>query len=213
MVLGGLWCPADQARDVAVAMREIKVRHGLSPQIEIKWGKVSPAKVGFYADVLGFFFDRPDLRYRCVVASKDGLRHELFKQDHDTWYYKMYYLLLRRLLLESENQYHVYLDIKDTNSAEKLRKLHEVLCNQMRDFDQRILQRMQAVHSREVEQIQLVDLISGAVSFAARNLNGTAKSQLVELLRKRTRHSLTDSTWYSERKFNIFRWNPQVEAQ
>ena len=55
------------------------------------------------------------------VASKEGLRHDDFDQSHDSWYYKMYYLLLRRLLAERENEYRVFLDIKDTNSAEKVR--------------------------------------------------------------------------------------------
>jgi Protein of unknown function (DUF3800) len=211
MVLGALWCPADRSRDVAVALREIKIRHGLPQDFEIKWGKVSPAKVVFYADVLTFFFDQDALRYRCIIALKRGLQHGAFEQDHDTWYFKMYYLLLRRLLLDRDNQYRVYLDVKDTRSAAKIKKLHDVLCNQMHDFDQQVLQRVQAVHSSEIEQIQLADLISGAISFAARNLaESGAKCQLVDLIKTRIHHSLSDSTWFSERKFNIFRWEPQV---
>ena len=211
MVLGAIWCPAEQARNIAVALREIKVRHGLAHNFEIKWGKVSPGKIDFYADILNFFFDESILRYRCVIAPKEGLRHGAFEQDHDTWYYKMYFLLLRRLLLERDNEYHVYLDIKDTKSAVKMRELHDMLCNQMHDFDQRILQRIQAVHSSEVQQIQLADLLTGLVSFAARNLGeSSAKRRLVEQAVARTGRPITDSTWYSERKFNIFRWKPQV---
>jgi hypothetical protein len=122
----------------------------------------------------------------------------------------MYYLLLRRLLTEKDNEYRVYLDIKDTNSASRVRTLHDVLCNAMRDFDHAVLKDVQALPSDEVQQIQLADLLSGAVAFAARNLEGSsAKKRLVELVRRRANHDLTTSTWYSEKKFNIFRWEPQ----
>lgn len=212
MVLGGLWCPTDRARDVAVTLREIKIRHGLSPDFEVKWVKVSPAKVNFYADVLNFFFDENCLRFRCVIADKTGLQHKKFGQNHDDWYFKMYYQLLRRLAVENQIHYRVYLDIKDTNSAEKTRTLHKALCNKMKDFNHEALQRVQALRSQEVQQIQLVDLLLGAVSYAARNRDQSiAKRQLVELIKKRTGRSITETTWYSERKFNIFRWTPQQE--
>jgi hypothetical protein len=210
MVLGAVWCPMEAARDISVALREIKVRHGLAPNFELKWGKVSPAKVDYYADVVNYFFDEPALRYRCLIAPKDGLRHVDFDQSHDSWYYKMYYLLLRRLLAERDNDYRIYIDVKDTNSASRVRTLHEVLCNSMRDFDHAVLKDVQALPSDEVQQIQLADLLSGAVAFAARNLDGSAaKKQLVALVQERARHELTTTTWYSEKKFNIFRWEPQ----
>lgn len=210
MVLGAVWCSTEVARDVSVAMREIKVRHGLAANFELKWGKVSPAKLDYYSDVINYFFDEPSLRYRCLIAPKESLRHTDFDQSHDSWYYKMYYLLLRRLLSERENDYRVYLDIKDTNSASRVRTLHDVLCNGMRDFNHEVLKDVQALPSDEVQQIQLADLLSGAVAFAARGLDGSeAKKTLVRLVSRRANHDLTTSTWYSERKFNIFRWEPQ----
>ena len=95
MVLGAVWCPQEKTREIAVRIRELKQRHGLSSTFEIKWAKVSPAKVAFYRDVLDYFFDDDDLHFRAlIVANKAKLRHEDFEQDHDTWYYKMYFDLL-----------------------------------------------------------------------------------------------------------------------
>jgi hypothetical protein len=54
MVLGAIWCPAEKTRETSVRLREIKQRHGLPPQFEIKWTKVSPAKEIFYQDVIIF---------------------------------------------------------------------------------------------------------------------------------------------------------------
>lgn len=210
MVLGAVWCSSESAPDISKALYEIKRRHGLSPKFELKWGKVSPSKLEYYLDVVSYFFDEPSLRFRCLIASKEGLRHGDFDQSHDSWYYKMYYFLLRRLLAERENEYRVFLDVKDTNSAAKVRLLHEILCNAMRDFDHQVLSDIQALPSHEVQQIQMADLLSGAVAYAARNIAGSvAKQSVVDLIRSRTGHDLLSSTWYSEKKFNVFRWEPQ----
>lgn len=209
MVLGAIWCPSVAVPDISKALREIKVRHGLSADFELKWGKISPAKISYYTDVANYFFDEPSLGFRCLIASKEGLRHSDFDQNHDSWYYKMYYLLLRRLLAERNNEYRVYLDIKDTNSAAKVALLHDVLCNSVKDFDHQVLQGIQALPSHEVQQIQLADFLSGAVSYASRNLKGSvAKQDIVGLIGNRAEHDLISSTWYSEKKFNIFKWNP-----
>lgn len=57
MVLGAVWCPLDKTREIAVRLREIKRKHGLSPWLEIKWTKVSSAKKEFYLDLVDYFFD------------------------------------------------------------------------------------------------------------------------------------------------------------
>jgi hypothetical protein len=43
-VLDAVWCPLDKTREIAVRLREIKQKHGLSARFKIKWTKVSPAK-------------------------------------------------------------------------------------------------------------------------------------------------------------------------
>jgi hypothetical protein len=207
MVLGVVWCPLDKTREIAIRLREIKKAHGLSETFEVKWTKVSPAKAGFYQDVLDYFFDDDDLRFRALVApDKTKLRHTAFGQDHDTWYYKMYFLLLE-VLFSPQDRYRIYIDRKDTCGAEKIRKLHEVLCNNLYDFDRRIIERVQVVGSDEIEQMQLCDLLTGAISHANRGLSGSAaKTALIERIRKRSNYSLTKTTLLRERKLNIFRW-------
>ncbi len=212
MVLGALWCPREMVREIAVRIREIKTRHKLATSFEVKWGKVSPARLDFYLDLLDYFFDCADLHFRALIAGKVGLRHEDFGQDHDTWYYKMYFYLLE-VLLNPHAEYRIYVDVKDTRSAVKLKKLHEVLCNNMYDFERQIIVDVQAVRSHEVEQIQLADLLIGAVSYANRGLQASpAKSALVERVKKRSRYSLTRTTLLREEKVNLFRWEPR-EAQ
>jgi Protein of unknown function (DUF3800) len=208
MVLGAVWCPLERTREIAERIREIKAAHGQSSDFEIKWSKVSPGGLPLYLALLDYFFDDDDLRFRAlIVPDKSKLRHDAFRQDHDTWYYKMYYDMLK-ILLARQHRYRIYLDIKDSRSARKVERLHEVLSNSRYDFDRRIVERMQHVHSHEVEQIQLADLLIGIVSYANRQLSGSsAKQALVARMRDRSGYQLTRSTLPREEKVNLFRWH------
>jgi hypothetical protein len=210
MVLGAVWCPLSRAAEISTRMGEIKVRHRLPKGLEIKWTKVSPAKQAFYMEVLDYFFDEVDLHFRAlIVGDKSKLRHAAFGQAHDTWYFKMQFTMLKTLF-DPDAEYRIYLDVKDTRSAEKLSKLHDVLCNDRYDFDKKIITMVQAVRSHEVEQIQLVDLLIGAVAYANRGLEtNTAKLALVKKMQVRSGYSLRRTTLFRENKVNIFRWEAQ----
>ncbi len=207
MVLGAIWCPLERVREMSDALRKRKKEHGLSPQMEVKWTKISPAKVDFYLALVDFFFDQADLRFRAlVVPDKSKLDHEAHQQDHDTWYYKMYFSMLK-VIITPDDRFRIYLDIKDTRSADKMRKLHEVLCNNIYDFDQNIIERVQTVRSHEVELLQLADLLIGAVQHAGRGqLKDSAKDKVARRVQQRSRYGLVRSTLLTEKKLNIFIW-------
>jgi hypothetical protein len=209
MILGAVWCPLAKTREIAIRLREIKQKHGVAPDFEVKWTKVSPGKVSLYLDLVDYFFDDDDLHFRAlVVPDKSELRHDAFPgQDHDTWYYKMYFDMLK-VIIRPDARYRVYLDIKDTRGAQKVAKLHEVLCNNMYDFSREVIERLQLVHSHEIEQLQLADLLIGAVGYINRGLQGNAgKTALVERMQRRSGYALTRTTLYREEKLNLFRWH------
>jgi hypothetical protein len=207
MVLGAIWCPLEKTREIAKDIRQIKIKHGLSVKFEIKWTKVSPAKKEFYLELMDYFFNNADLHFRAlIVEDKSKLNYELFKHDHDTWYYKMYFDMLK-VILDPRASYRIYLDIKDTRSAIKVAKLHDVLCNNMYDFERKILEWVQTVCSNEIEQLQLTDLLIGAVSYANRGLSSNAaKVALVERMREKSGYTLTKTNLYREDKVNLFVW-------
>src|SRR3989344_5621120 len=131
MLLGAVWCPSDLSRSIAKRIKAIKKKHDLSPTFEIKWTKVSPAK--------SYFFEESSLYFRAlIIPDKTKLRHDAFNHDHDTWYYKMYFEMLK-VLLNPHDRYHIYLDINDSKSGEKVIKLHDVLCNNAYDFQRQII--------------------------------------------------------------------------
>jgi len=207
MVLGATWCPASKRREIFERIREIKTQHNLSRDFEIKWNKVSQSKIAFYFDLINYFFDDDDIHFRAlVVPNKNDLDHERFNQDHDTFYYKMYFDLLK-VILNPEHAYNIYIDIKDTKSQEKVVNLQDILRDNHYDYKKKIVKKIQQVHSHEVELLQLTDILIGAISYLHRGLNTSeGKLALINRIRNRSGYSLIQSTLYKESKFNLFIW-------
>jgi len=207
MTMGALWCPESKSHDIFNDIRAIKQKYNLNKKFEIKWTKVSPAKLSFYLELLDYFFNNKNLHFRClVVPDKGRIDHKIFSQEHDSWYYKIYFDLLK-VIFNPDYQYNVYIDIKDTRGGEKKDKLHEILCNNIYDFNREIIKKLQIVKSDEVELIQLADLLIGALSYANRNLNTSeAKNNLIKKIKEKTSYTLSKSTLIQEDKFNILIW-------
>jgi hypothetical protein len=200
MVLGAVWCPLDKRQEISIRLREIKEKHGLSASFEVKWTKVSPAKKEFYIELIDYFFDDDDLYFRAlIVPDKTKLNHKAFPgQDHDVWYYKMYFDMLK-VIFDPQSRYRIYIDIKDTRGAEKITKLHDVLCNNMYDFSRRVIERLQLVQSHEIEQLQLADLLIGAIGYLNRVLqNNTGKLAIIQRMQQRSGYSLNTGDGYQQ---------------
>lgn len=212
MVLGAIWCPKENARTIFEEIREIKKKHGLSASFEIKWNKVSPAKGKFYSDLISYFFNNDDLHFRAlVVPDKNVLDHSAYEQSHDDFYYKMYFDLLK-IILDPESSYHIFLDIKDTQSQKKVDHLKVVLRNNHYDYHKEIIRKVQQVRSHEIELIQLTDLLIGAVSYLHRGFESSSvKKELIEEIRSLSGYSLLKSTLPKETKMNIFIWKSRKE--
>lgn len=208
MVLGGVWCPKSEKDAIFGRLRDIKIKHGLNPNCELKWNAVSPSKQEYYQDVVDYFFDNSNLHLRVlVVPDKTILRHKDFNQTHDSFYYNKMYFDLLKTILDPRCAYDIYVDIKDTQGQKKVDRLQEYLCNSAYDFDKNVVRRIQQVRSHEVELIQLADFLIGAVCYVHRNLQTSAtKLELIEQIRKRSGYSLLKTTLYKEDKMNIFVW-------
>ena len=210
MVMGGVYCDADQTRRISNAIRGIKDRHGIAPGFEIKWTKVSKGALPFYRELIAFFLNDTALHFRGVlVPDKAILDHKAHDQSHDDWYYKMYYLMLQ-YVFKPPHAYNVYLDIKDTRGSEKVDRLHDVLCNRIYDFDHQTIRRVQQIRSHESPVLQLADLLIGAVGYENRGLSGSsAKLRLIEDLKVRLGDQiLTRTSSFGAEKYNLLRWVP-----
>jgi hypothetical protein len=214
MVLGAMWCPLVSVPQLVAEVRAIKIQYGIPSSFEIKWTKISPAKVDFYLALVRYFFSQDDLHFRAlIVPDKSLLRHKENHQTHDEWYYKMYFDMLK-IILSPHDQYRIYLDIKDTRGGTKIKRLHEVLCNNMFDFSRSVVERIQLVRSHEVDILQLADLFIGAIAAANRDTTSSpAKQEIIDLMRSYSGYSLDRSTLYRENKINLFRWHARRIAE
>lgn len=215
MVLGAIWCEQTKVKEVAARLKEIRARHALSSDLEIKWTKVGDKKSQFYMDLIDYFFDNDHLHFRgLVIPDKSILDHAAHQQTHDDWYYKMYFDLIK-VIIDPEKTYRIYLDIKDTRSATKMSKLRDVLANAHYDFSREIIRDVISVRSEQVPLVQLADLLIGAVCYKnrletdrdnAKNLTNLGKRKLIERISLRSGYSLTKTTLYKEQKFNLLIW-------
>ena len=157
--------------------------------------------------MIELFFATEYLSFRgLVVPNKEVLRHDEFRQTHDKWYYKMYYLLLRPVP-KPPNQYQIFLDIKDTQGGRKVRELEEYLKNGARDFAGEVIAGIQQAHSRELAAMQLADLMIGGLSYLHRQLKSSpAKLALIERIKQRSGLTLKWSTAPGRSKFDLFVW-------
>jgi len=210
MLIGGVWCPKSEVRVVSKEIRELKEKY--NARGELKWAKVSQSKEDFYLELVEYFFAKMDLNFRCLVVSdKSKLNHNYFNQgSHDSFYYKMYFYMLRNIL-NPQCKYNIYLDIKDTRSAAKVRILKDVLCRNFQDFKGDTIPVIQHIRSKESELMQLADFLIGAVGYRNRRLlENKTKVRIVEKLEKLSGQSLTSTSPPWEEKFNIFVFEPRV---
>ena len=212
MVIGMVWCPQKKLKEINKRICQIKIRNNIPINRELKWTKLSPAKLELYKDLINYFFDAEDLHFRgLVIPDKNKLNHNKFNQTHDNWYYKMYFDMLR-VVLDPQHDYEIYIDIKDTHSSQKAKELKKVCCNSIYDFSERIIRRLQPIRSEEIQIMQLTDIIIGAIGYINRKFpNGfeksEAKKKIIDLIKSRSSYSLTKTTLLRENKFNLFIWN------
>lgn len=208
MVLGAIKCEKSYKKQAVNDIRNIKEKYNMNKFCEVKWTKVSPDKFDMYLELVNYFFSNPNLSFRAVVVDKTKLKHELFNQTHDNFYYKVYYQLLCRIIVPNNENY-IYLDIKDTKGARKVRKLGEVLANGLYDFNMECIKNVQNINSKESELLQLADILIGAISYLNRNENekenySQSKMNLIETIINSSGYNLRKSTFLSEEKFNLF---------
>ena len=201
MFIGGLWLPAEKRKIFKAELHSIREKHKVFS--EIKWNKISASKIGFYTDLINYFFDKnDDLRFRCVVVEKSKVNLVKYhNSDAELGFYKFYYQLLHHWILDF-NAYAIYLDIKTSRVKNRLKVLHQCLHNANLSSEIKILQ---ALPSHENIFIQMTDLLLGAVNAKFNEqVASNCKKKILECIENRLEHKIT-ATSKGYPKFNIFR--------
>lgn len=208
MVLGAVYCPENEVNNISKHIRKLKKQHGLKWSSEIKWTKISNSTINFYKDLIEYFFINPNLKFRAVICDKRKLDHEKFHQTHDEWYHKMYYEMVR-YLINSENSYEIYPDIKDTNSYHNFQDVANFLRIKLKDTNEKTIKKIQPIRSNESYVLQIADVLIGAMQYNKNGLKTSAsKLEIIKLINEYVVDGIEETTPYNKNKFNILVWEP-----
>ena len=202
VVLGGLWIEADSRKHLKETIADLRRKHNLLG--EFKWTRVSPSRKEFYTELVDLFFACDEARFRAVVLRADELDAVQFHGgDAELMFYKFYYLLLNQWILAA-NTYRIFLDTKTNRIRQRLPKLHDVLASANR-FS--VVEQVQALPSKEVDLLQLADVLIGAVSYRLHDRKASASKLCVaQEIEHHIGHPI-GCTGCAETKLNVFCWH------
>ena len=148
------------------------------PKGEAKWTKVSKAKLPAYKRLVDILFDRSDeMHFHCLFVDTTKQDHGRFNQgDSEIGFGKEVYQLANKISrLYSKAYFHIYPDYRDTtHSTEELRLILNRGAKKRGDKRDWPIRRCQFRNSKDVQLLQLVDVIIGAIAY---QLNGHDKAQ------------------------------------
>ena len=211
MFLGGVYCPANAAYEYNRDIIELKASHGWNPHTELKWAQIAPSNVELFLDLIDYFFENDQIRFRGYIArGKDELNLE-DDAEYNSWYYSIYYRMLEYILDRNvEHDFNIYIDIKDTiGYSTKHRSKEWKSLNG--HYHRRIVQRAQLVRSDHIALLQLSDVLIGAMSYKNRRLQASAsKLAVIERIEALSFEDLRSSVPYSHDKVNWYVWTPDT---
>ena len=202
MCIGYIKLPKENYRELSDKIKKSKLKH--HNPTEIKWNKLSMSRMELYKELIDLLFDS-QMQFRAVlVKRKDLLNNALYNEnDHNIFYYKSAYYLLRYDILRYAT-YRVYFDIKESHATQRLKKTSQILdrvCGEGRFVH------FQNIKSDEIEFIQLADLLIGAIGYSNRDdidKNSRVKNLLIGYIEMKAGQSLKQETARWKTKFNIY---------
>ena len=212
MLIGAVYCPKNKVKKVNEYIEHLKENYNLSDKIELKWNKIDKKTEKLYLDIINYFFNNDDLKFRVIVIDKTKLDHEKYNQTENEFYHKAYYEMLKYIIIPG-NSYNIYPDIKDTNSYYYHQVMLDYLRIKMQDTNKKTIRKVQPIRSYEAPILQINDILIGALSYYYRNLSGNSvKLNIINEIKKLYQNDFDSSSYYSNTKFNIFIWRSRDDT-
>lgn len=211
MVLGGLWGIKDACASFNNKIKMIKIKHGIPTNQELKWTKVSPAKINYYKDILDAFLNEPGINYRGVIIKKEIVDYKRFDFTEDDFYYRMQYLVIRNIASHNVAKYRLFFDYKDTWSNYKANGTVNFL-EKTNSLAGDVFE-AQPLRSDEVTLLQVVDFLNGLFAYAnsdPNNQKSEGKKELVRMLEEKSGICSTCDSPMASEKINILIWQPKA---
>lgn len=212
MLIGAVYCPKSKVKKVNEYIEHLKENYNISNKIELKWNKIDKKTEKLYLDIINYFFNNDDLKFRVIVIDKTKLDHEKYNQTENEFYHKTYYEMLKYIIIPG-NSYNIYPDIKDTNSYYYHQVMLDYLRIKMQDTNKKTIKKVQPIRSYEAPILQINDILIGALSYYYRNLSkNSVKLNIINEIKKLYQNDFDTSSYYSNTKFNIFIWRSRDDT-
>lgn len=211
---GSLWMRWQRRGDFAADLRELRERHNYHS--EIKWQKAHDKIYhDFYRELVEYFFKTHWLAFHCIVIKKSDVKKELHGGDYDLARRKHFTKFISTKVKscikahpQRECQFKLYVDPIASRYQKADEAVHKIANNQLRQefFESAPIDTVQTKDSKEVQQIQLCDLLLGAVLEAwQNNSSNERKKQILGYISEHLGwEDLKADTFPFERKFNIW---------
>jgi hypothetical protein len=201
VVIGSLWLETRQRNIFKRDIHNLRNKHSVGGAF--KWQKVSPSRIGFYKELIDWFWQQGNiLRFRCIAVDREKVNlihyHE---NDQELGFYKFYYQSLHHWITDFNN-YTIFCDFKTNRYRSRLQVLQRCLS---RSNLAAVIKNVQAVRSCESVLIQLTDLLTGIASASLNHSvrQDSAKFKVLGHLEKKLGHVI-QPTVKTEQKFNVF---------
>lgn len=198
-VIGGIWIPSDSRTELKQKINEIKKKY--DKYGEMKWNKVAPSTLPLYTELVDFFFNTYNIRFRAITINTEKVNNEIFNNGSgELGFYKFYFQLIYHWLIEG-NSYKIFLDYKVNAQKSRVNDL----CKILRNSTSATIELTQALPSHQSTLIQLADVLTGVVSssFNKSDCATGPKAELRKVVEKYLGHEIM-ATPPSEQKFNVF---------
>lgn len=213
MLIGAIYCPKFKVKKINEYIEHLKKNYNLSDKIELKWNKVDKKTEKLYLDIITYFFNNDDLKFRVIVIDRTKLNHEKYNQTENDFYHKAYYEMLKYIIIPG-NSYNIYPDIKDTHSYYYHQIMLEYLRLKMADTNKKTIKKVQPIRSYEAPILQINDILIGALSYHYRGLSkNSIKLNIINEINKLYQNDFDVSSYYNNTKFNIFIWRSRDDIE
>lgn len=202
--IGGIWLPASYKATFKNNMTAIKEKYDIKG--ELKWKKLSPSYFDLYSDVVSYFLNTSELRYRVILMESSTINNYKFNNaDAELGFYKFYYQLLHHWILDF-NSYNIFLDHKVNRDKGRVIELKKVLSNSNLTTH---INQVQALPSHQSLGVQMADILTGLAASKFNNeISGSAKINLIKKVESALKRPIAP-TPKCEEKFNVFKINLQ----
>lgn len=221
-MFGSLWIPRDKQAEFRRRFWELWDTEFPSRRSELKWTKVSKGKLSTYKKFIEFFLASAQTDFRCVVLDTHALDYKGYHDgDEELGFYKFLYFFLSRNIEKdyrcraARSPYQIFIDRRRREGDVEVGRLKELKAVLNNRLDSRCLEtatlpcvrNVEATDSKESPEIQIVDVILGAVGYAWEGFQTSVpKLALIKNIEELFGLSLKEETPYLTERINIWKF-------